>query len=275
MFRPKRKNLMKNHANKSWLLLLVSLCLGSAALPTMAQSSPPQINIGKTPDGIVVSWPAPTALTSYVMESCTNITAPVWTANLVAPTIVNGMSTLTNAISGPQFFRLRLENPLALSSFTNLDFSAAGHWNHTQDWPADQVIPGWSASSWIWVDQLLPRQTIVLWSSPPWGEGRYYIGMHLDSLSTPPTSFPSYISQTGLISSEVKSLRFAVSDPSSIVVSLNGQTLAFKTLYTGDHYVKCAADISSFAGTTAELRFSTPGLWASVNGISFSAEPAP
>jgi uncharacterized repeat protein (TIGR03803 family) len=226
-----------------------------------------QLDISRTGDRIVLSWLTPTdSAGSFVPEACTNLGSPVWTTNLPAPNIVKGLSIVTNPISGiDQFFRLHQVNPVVVT-FTNLDFSAAnwGGVSSMQNLPADQVIPGWNASDLIWVNQLLPRWHLML-NAGQWGEGNYFMAMQQNS----------WISQSNYVIPDTKSLRFAVSDPAALVVSLNGQTLTCTPLYSTNNYVKCAADISSFAGTTAELRFTPPSGPVNLNGISFSTELAP
>ncbi len=66
---------------------------------------PPKLNITAAATGLVLSWPANG--TSFVLQSTTNLSSPVWTVNLPAPIVINGQNTVSNPVSGTQqFFRL-------------------------------------------------------------------------------------------------------------------------------------------------------------------------
>jgi uncharacterized repeat protein (TIGR03803 family) len=70
----------------------------------------PQLTITPSAANMILSWPTNYAgfdYTGYTLQSTTNISSPVWTTNLTAPVVVNGLNTVTNPISGTQrFFRL-------------------------------------------------------------------------------------------------------------------------------------------------------------------------
>jgi hypothetical protein len=70
----------------------------------------PQLTIIPSSPGIVLTWPTNYAgfdYTGYTLQSTTNLVSPVWTTNLPAPVVVEGLNTVSNAISGTQqFFRL-------------------------------------------------------------------------------------------------------------------------------------------------------------------------
>jgi uncharacterized repeat protein (TIGR03803 family) len=68
-------------------------------------SVPPQLTLTSTGANVILSWP--TNFTGYTLQSTPNLASPVWTTNLPAPVVVNGLNTVTNPISGTQqFFRL-------------------------------------------------------------------------------------------------------------------------------------------------------------------------
>ena len=103
----------------------------------------------------------------------------------------------------------------------------------------------------------------------------------------PPSSFdrmPMIISQTALVPSTARTLTFWSSGP-GVSVSMNGQNLPILLLSTGPaNYNFYGIDISSFAGTTAELRFTenpppqsapTDINNALLDGIAFSPTPIP
>jgi uncharacterized repeat protein (TIGR03803 family) len=66
---------------------------------------PAQLKITQSAANVVLTWP--TNLTGFTLQSITNLASPIWTTNLTAPVVVDGLNTLTNPISGTQqFFRL-------------------------------------------------------------------------------------------------------------------------------------------------------------------------
>jgi uncharacterized repeat protein (TIGR03803 family) len=80
---------------------------GSAGYGTIFSiSMPPQLTLTTTGQNLVLSWP--TNFTGYTLRSTTNLgPSAVWITNLPAASVVNGMNTVTNPISGAQqFFRL-------------------------------------------------------------------------------------------------------------------------------------------------------------------------
>jgi len=77
----------------------------SLALPPPLSLPPPQMTLTLSESDLVLMWP--TNYTGFTLQSTTNLSSPVWTANLPAPVVVNGQNTVTNPISGTQqFFRL-------------------------------------------------------------------------------------------------------------------------------------------------------------------------
>jgi hypothetical protein len=66
---------------------------------------PPQLTIIPSGPYVLLTWP--TKATGFTLQSTTNLSSPIWTTNLPAPVVVNGLNTVTNSISGTQqFFRL-------------------------------------------------------------------------------------------------------------------------------------------------------------------------
>jgi hypothetical protein len=65
----------------------------------------PELAFSTTGRNLVLTWP--TNAMGFTLQSTTNLAAPVWTTNLPAPVVVNGMNTVTDPISRTQqFFRL-------------------------------------------------------------------------------------------------------------------------------------------------------------------------
>lgn len=105
------------------------------------------------------------------------------------------------------------------------------------------------------------------------------------------------LAQTGLIPSSANSLWFATSvgdllpefnppEHYDFLVTINGVQIPYTAMETHPNYVMWAADISSFAGNVAELRFTldsylsagTPldrGVMLALDGITFSPQSVP
>jgi len=98
--------------------------------------------------------------------------------------------------------------------------------------------------------------------------------------------YDASIAQTGVIPLDAQSLRFVglFGGTAPPVVSLGGQALSLHT-FAGPGFTLYAADVSAFAGQTAELRFTVTTDHASaqqgrgsawlLDAISFSAVPVP
>jgi len=94
---------------------------------------------------------------------------------------------------------------------------------------------------------------------------------------------PAALGQTGLIPVDSLSLRFSLGSLSSVndfAVTFNGQNVPFRALSTGPNYSVYGGDISAFAGSTGELRFSErpisqPFSTAFLDDIQFSNQPIP
>jgi uncharacterized repeat protein (TIGR03803 family) len=66
----------------------------------------PLLTITPAASNIILTWP--TGATSFALQSTTNLgSSAIWSTNLPAPVVVNGLNTVTNPISASQqFFRL-------------------------------------------------------------------------------------------------------------------------------------------------------------------------
>lgn len=84
---------------------------GNNASGVFKLSVPPQLSIIPAGANAVLSWPVRDGgfdYTGYVLQSATNLLAPVWTTNFTALVAVNGQNVVTNPMAGTQqFFRLR------------------------------------------------------------------------------------------------------------------------------------------------------------------------
>jgi hypothetical protein len=88
------------------------------------------------------------------------------------------------------------------------------------------------------------------------------------------------IAQTGDVSPSARSLRFSArGDVQYLAVSFNGASVPFSQVGTGPNYSVYAGDISSFAGTSGELRFTEQavptGSVLYFDDIFFSTTPVP
>jgi len=70
----------------------------------------PHLAIVASGQNIILTWLTNYAgldYSGFTLQSTTNLLSPVWSTNSSAPVVVNGVSTVTNPISGGQeFFRL-------------------------------------------------------------------------------------------------------------------------------------------------------------------------
>ena len=67
----------------------------------------PQLNITRVNSSVMLTWP--TTAVGFALESTTNLAAPSgWVTTTPAPTLVNGLKTVTNALTAtPRFYRLK------------------------------------------------------------------------------------------------------------------------------------------------------------------------
>jgi uncharacterized repeat protein (TIGR03803 family) len=72
---------------------------------------PPSLAIHLSGNNLIVTWPA--TANGYTLEFSTNlVSSATWYTNSTGPTIVGGLYTVTNSISGaPMFYRLNQESP--------------------------------------------------------------------------------------------------------------------------------------------------------------------
>jgi len=187
-------------------------------------------------------------------------------------------------------------------AFINLDFESAtlvpipgDPFGRVQFSPA---FPGWSA---FYNSSPLSSTTPVLYNNLFLGTSTLaLLDQNFPAVSvisnftavlqggTGPSSPAVSLAQTGLVPTDSLSLRFMARTlradnnglPETFIVSMNGQALPFFTLQNlGDHRLY-GADISAFAGQTAELRFtqlSGPTFFdnMSLDNISFSTVAVP
>ena len=74
----------------------------SLSLPSITL---PELTITASDGNVIVTWP--TNPPNWVLQSTTNLASPVWTSIAIPPVVVNGLNTVTNAISATyQLFRL-------------------------------------------------------------------------------------------------------------------------------------------------------------------------
>jgi hypothetical protein len=85
-----------------------------------------------------------------------------------------------------------------------------------------------------------------------------------------PWLVPAGLRQTASVPGDARSMSFAAAEWSSPLVSINGLDLQLVTLPAGRY----GADVSSFAGQTVELRFTTEG-GLFLDDILFSSNPVP
>jgi uncharacterized repeat protein (TIGR03803 family) len=83
---------------------------GSGNGTVFSLSFKPQLTVIPSATNVVVRWPTNYAgfdYTGYRLQSTTNLASSAWTTNLPGPVVISSMNTVTNPISGKQFFRLR------------------------------------------------------------------------------------------------------------------------------------------------------------------------
>ena len=102
------------------------------------------------------------------------------------------------------------------------------------------------------------------------------------ALSGPPTQVNASLSQSGVLSSDARSLQFRAAGFGPFEVALNGQSLSLIPLSSTPGYTLYGADVAAFAGLAAELRFTalprpSPPIISTffLDGIVFSNQPIP
>src|SRR5258708_10253398 len=156
--------------------------------------------------------------------------------------------------------------------------------NYRYDIATTNALPAWNAfigSSQVpqitYNDPALGSTYITLWAT----NGAQISGNFSVLLQGGLTASAASISQSGLVPVSAESLLFeAQAGSGTLLVSLGGQNLVFSALSNGSNYTLYAADVSAFAGQTAQLmcsalEFSTsPNNW-NIDNIQFSNQPTP
>jgi hypothetical protein len=190
-------------------------------------------------------------------------------------------------------------------AFQNLDFESV-QIVHTGDFSPDSVnlskaLPHWQGtvenspvSFAIYDAMVLDYNAVGIYDTDPLQDGgpgpmfgKY--SAYLES-SWNGTSVPAdaEISQTGLIPSNTKSIWFATApfllaynmqpDDVKPLFSVNGQSISYTAMDVETNYTLWAADVSSFANTTAEIRFALKvraGGAVGLDNVSFSPQEVP
>jgi hypothetical protein len=178
--------------------------------------------------------------------------------------------------------------PVYAQSFVNLDFESASTAGATPPLsllPWDSAAPGWGHSDGADTDFVFYGASHVgvtqwfLLVDESNSDGllvgnyamRYASGYSSSSLGS--SWVFAYLSQSGMVPLDAKSLRFFSRGP--LAVQINGAALPITS--TGDQ--SYALDIASFAGTEVEIRFinTSSELFNSVtlDAVAFSASPVP
>jgi hypothetical protein len=202
------------------------------------------------------------------------------------------MSKLTNAVQGWLVgFAIVLGNSssLAQGTFQNLGFESANVSGYSQGSavPIGQALPGWTGYSGGVLQAAVLYDTIsisgvdivLIDGSAPNGtviEGNYSAVLQGGDLIG---GGISTISQTGFVPTDSLSIQLKIStSPSNpFTVSLGGQSLAITPILVAANYTLYQADVSGFAGKSAELAISAlPGNhYLAVDSIEFSPAAVP
>jgi len=185
------------------------------------------------------------------------------------------------------------------TDFRNLAFEAA----RVQDLPPDsigevvtrsQALPGWLAMVGSNADPSINHNfmfhgtagiSIFGPQSPMTApEGDYFVLLQAghEPMAPPGVLADASISQVGTVPSLAQSIQF-LSTPVlfGVEVSFGGQSLPLSLISLESGWARWGADVSAFAGQSAELRFSTlttpsqPGGWFALDDIRFSPLPVP
>lgn len=157
----------------------------------------------------------------------------------------------------------------AQGTFQNLNFESASivPVSNSAHYPYEvytsSAVPGWTVyreqsqqNTMIHNTQSLSGSSISIYDTASREHqpiaGNYSVYLLGSASSMAPISVS--IAQSGNIASDVQSLRFRAWG-SNFDVRLNGQSLALVPLSSSDNHTVYGADISSFAGTFGELRF--------------------
>jgi hypothetical protein len=195
---------------------------------------------------------------------------------------------------------LSVQIAAAQGTFQNLDFEAAGVPVVPSYTPIQVLtsvaLPGWTAyvttnqQSQIWYNGVSAGGAIVTlidthtydWSNAVIG-GNFTATLDAGYDPVTDTHAPVTIAQTSLVPVAAKSLRFSASGDVEgfLLLTLNGLNVPFYPLEAGPNFEVYGGDITTFAGSTAELRFTevfTPSRLfpiAFLDNIQFSEQPIP
>ena len=174
-------------------------------------------------------------------------------------------------------FLLAASSALGQGTFQNLDFEAAVVPNLPSDQaafiPFTNAFPGWMGyagtnqiqatvalyngySQGAAVDSLIDGHTAVYSNNVI--SGNYTAVIQAGAVGPPEFDAATAIAQTGLIPASARSLRFdGYQVTADMLLTLNGHPVPFVALGFGPNFTTYGADISAFAGQTAELRFTS------------------
>lgn len=177
-----------------------------------------------------------------------------------------------------------MEKALPQGAFSNLDFEnpVIPLTPVNSQVPTMDAIPGWTAYTYGSSLSTIFYNTVSLGaaavslqgpgSAEPVPHGSYFVVLQGSTASTPGAAA---IGQIGQIPMAAESLTFwGYAAPND--VSFNGQTLSLQLLASAAHYNIYAADISTYAGQTGQLLFTTPPNQEDyIDDIQFSPSSVP
>ena len=158
---------------------------------------------------------------------------------------------------------------------------------------ASDAIPGWTAYRGSSSDPTIGAQTLIYYNGLSLGgaivalqdenapvgvplpiQGSYSV---LLEGSIPFAATSASIGQTGTIPATAQSLTFFLGNAfGNLQVTFNGQSISYSAIGNGANYTIYGADISSYAGQTAQLLFTAPAKNAGLlDNIQFSNSPVP
>jgi hypothetical protein len=240
-------------------------------------------------DQVTVSWSV--SAYNFILQEAYDAAATTWLDVVATPSLdqsTQRYQVSVYVVSNPRaFFRLASYQTVQ-STFKNLDFdSGIGFGGRV---PFAEAFPSWTgyvgtnaATQTLFNSYYLDSAGIGLETNAPGSmDGKYYALLEA-GFSIPYTGerLSSYLSQTGYIPANARSMQFKSNG--GALVTLNGQALNPQnpTMSVGGNVFH--ADVTKFAGTTAELRFTVqpnppPGLAiaiVSLDSIAFSTRPVP
>jgi len=173
-------------------------------------------------------------------------------------------------------FLCAVQSSSAQGTFQNLGFELATLTNVSPGQigpvPFTDAFPGWigywgtnpaSLAGYNGVGLGSALASIISRSSPEYSNnvivGNYTAALKAGTYGSDLPYLPTAIAQTGAVPVTARSLRFSAQslygNVSQLAVSLDGQTITYIPLSSGPNYTTYGADITPFAGMTAELRF--------------------